>query len=141
MGWTSAPIPTMGEGGPASLFFDDVRVPARNVLGEVGQGFDLGMEWIGKGRYLIPSYALGIAERALGMAITQANTRVTFGRPIGENQAIAWMIADSEVELEAARGSDAAGRLDRRSGTGPAAHILDGQAVRALAWSTGWSTG
>jgi acyl-CoA dehydrogenase len=103
MGWTSVPIPTMGEGGPASLFFDDVRVPARNVLGEVGQGFDLGMEWIGKGRYLIPSYALGIAERALGMAITQANTRVTFGRPIGENQAIGWMIADSEVELEAAR--------------------------------------
>ena len=104
MGWTSSPIPTMGEGGPASLFFDDVRVPARNVLGEVGQGFELGMQWIGKGRYIIPSYAIGIAERALGMAITQANTRVTFGKPIAENQAIAWMIADSEVELEAARG-------------------------------------
>lgn len=103
MGWTSSPIPTMGEGGPASLFFDDVRVPSRNVLGEVGQGFDLGMQWIGKGRYIIPSYAIGIAERALGMAIAQANTRVTFGKPIGENQAIAWMIADSEVELEAAR--------------------------------------
>jgi alkylation response protein AidB-like acyl-CoA dehydrogenase len=103
MGWTSSPIPTMGEGGPASLFFDDVRVPARNVLGEVGQGFDLGMRWIGKGRYTIPSHALGIAERALGMAIEQANNRVTFGRPIGDNQAIAWMIADSEVELEAAR--------------------------------------
>ncbi|MFY1692680.1 acyl-CoA dehydrogenase family protein [Plantactinospora sp. WMMB782] len=103
MGWTSAPIQTMGEGGPASLVFEDVRVPHRNILGELGQGFTLGMRWIGKGRYLIPSHALGIAERALTMAIEYANTRQTFGRPIGANQAIQWMIADSETELEAAR--------------------------------------
>jgi acyl-CoA dehydrogenase len=103
MGWKSEPIQTMGEGGPAALVFDDVRVPSRNVLGEVGEGFELGMKWIGKGRYLIPAGAVGTAERALQMAIDQANTRVTFGRPIGDNQAIAWMIADSETELEAAR--------------------------------------
>ena len=103
MGWRSEFIQTMGEGGPASLYFDDVRVPGRNVLGEVGQGFELGMKWIGRGRYLIPSTAIGIAERALGMAIDYANIRETFGRRIGENQAIQWMIADSEIELEAAR--------------------------------------
>ncbi|UQU65679.1 acyl-CoA dehydrogenase family protein [Couchioplanes caeruleus] len=103
MGWRSEFIQTMGEGGPASLIFEDVRVPHRNILGEIGQGFELGMKWIGKGRYLIPSIALGIAARALGMAIDYANTRETFGRKIGENQAIQWMIADSEVELEAAR--------------------------------------
>jgi alkylation response protein AidB-like acyl-CoA dehydrogenase len=103
MGWTSSPIQTMGEGGPAALSFDDVRVPARNILGEIGQGFELGMQWIGKGRYIIPSSAIGIAERALGMAIDYANTRETFGKPIGTNQAIQWMIADSETELEAAR--------------------------------------
>jgi acyl-CoA dehydrogenase len=103
MGWRSEFIQTMGEGGPASLIFDDVRVPRRNILGEVGQGFTLGMQWIGKGRYLIPSNALGIAERALSMAIEYANTRETFGKKIGTNQAIQWMIADSEVELEAAR--------------------------------------
>ncbi|MEU8814514.1 acyl-CoA dehydrogenase family protein [Actinoplanes sp. NPDC048796] len=103
MGWRSEFIQTMGEGGPAALVFDNVRVPARNILGEIGQGFELGMKWIGKGRYLIPSNALGIAERALGMAIDYANTRETFGRKIGENQAIQWMIADSEVEIEAAR--------------------------------------
>jgi acyl-CoA dehydrogenase len=103
MGWTSSFIPTMGEGGPASLNFDAVRVPDRNVLGEVGQGFELGMRWIGRGRYIIPSTAIGIAERALQMAVDHATTRVTFGRPIGENQAIQWMLADSEVELEAAR--------------------------------------
>jgi acyl-CoA dehydrogenase len=103
MGWRSEFIQTMGEGGPASLIFDEVRVPSRNILGEIGQGFELGMRWIGKGRYLIPSSALGIAERALGMAIEHANTRETFGRPIAANQAIQWMIADSETELEAAR--------------------------------------
>ncbi|MQA79536.1 MAG: acyl-CoA dehydrogenase [Streptosporangiales bacterium] len=103
MGWRSEPIQTMGEGGPAALVFEDVRVPGRNVLGEVGQGFPLGMEWIEKGRYVIPSLALGIAERALQMAIDYANTRETFGRPIGANQAIQWKIADAETALEAAR--------------------------------------
>src|SRR5690348_8511258 len=103
MGWRSQFIQTMGEGGPASLIFDNVRVPGRNVLGEIGQGFELGMRWIGRGRYLIPAHAIGIAERALQMAIQQANTRETFGKPIGTNQAIQWMSADSEVELEAAR--------------------------------------
>lgn len=103
MGWTSHPIPTMGEGGPASLVFDEVRVPSRNILGEIGHGFEIGMRWIGKGRYILPSHALGTAERALQMAVDYANVRETFGRPIGTNQAIQWMIADSETELEAAR--------------------------------------
>ncbi|MEV4496777.1 acyl-CoA dehydrogenase family protein [Micromonospora arborensis] len=103
MGWRSEFIQTMGEGGPASLVFDGVRVPHRNILGEIGQGFTLGMEWIGKGRYTIPSHAIGIAERVLQMAIDYANTRETFGAKIGTNQAIQWMIADSETELEAAR--------------------------------------
>lgn len=103
MGFKSEFIQTMGEGGPASLVFEDVRVPSRNILGEIGQGFTLGMKWIGKGRYVIPSNGIGIAERVLQMAVDHAITRETFGKPIGENQAIQWMIADSEVELEAAR--------------------------------------
>jgi alkylation response protein AidB-like acyl-CoA dehydrogenase len=103
MGWTSDFIQTMGEGGPAQLTFDNVRVPGRNILGEIGEGFGLGMQWIGKGRYIIPANGLGIAGRALQMAIDYANVRETFGKPIGANQAIQWMIADSETELEAAR--------------------------------------
>jgi acyl-CoA dehydrogenase len=103
MGWKSEFIQTMGEGGPASLVFENVRVPSRNILGEIGQGFELGMKWIGKGRYIIPSHAVGIAARGLQMAIDYARTRETFGKPIAVNQAIQWMIADSEVELEAAR--------------------------------------
>jgi acyl-CoA dehydrogenase len=103
MGWTSEPIPTMGEWGPAALVFDDVRVPASGVLGEVGEGFELAMRWIGQGRYMIPARAIGSAERMLQMAIDYAKTRVSMGHPIAEYQAIQWMIADSQVEIEAAK--------------------------------------
>ena len=103
MGWTSAPIETMGPARPISMSFEEVRVPAANVLGELGDGFKLAMEWIGRGRYVIPSVAIGAAERLLTMAIEYANQRETFGSPIGEHQMIQAMIADSEVELESAR--------------------------------------
>jgi alkylation response protein AidB-like acyl-CoA dehydrogenase len=102
-GWTSAPIPTMGEWGPASLSFVDVRVPHAAILGEEGRGFELAMRWIGKGRYLLPARALGACERLVEMAMEQAKTRVTFGEPIANRQAIQWMIADSAVEIEALR--------------------------------------
>jgi len=103
MGWKSEPIPTMGEWGPAALVFDHVRVPAENILGEVGMGFALAMQWIGRGRYLLPARALGSCERLVEMGIEQAKTRVTFGEPIANRQAIQWMIADSAVEIEALR--------------------------------------
>jgi acyl-CoA dehydrogenase len=102
-GWTSTPIATMGEWGPASLSFDDVRVPSSAVLGEVGHGFALAMRWIGQGRYLLPARALGACERMVEMAMEHARNRVTFGQPIAERQAIQWMIADSAVEIEALR--------------------------------------
>ena len=103
MGWRSEYIDTMGEWGPAALIFEDVRVPESQVLGEVGKGFELAMQWIGRGRYLLPARAIGSCERLISMAIEHANTRVTFGAPIAERQAIQWMIADSGVELEALR--------------------------------------
>ena len=102
-GWTSAPIQTMGEWGPASLAFQDVRVPHSAILGEEGRGFELAMRWIGKGRYLLPARALGACERLVEMAMEQAKNRVTFGEPIANRQAIQWMIADSAVEIEALR--------------------------------------
>jgi alkylation response protein AidB-like acyl-CoA dehydrogenase len=103
MGWKSEPIPTMGEWGPAALVFDNVRVPQENILGEVGRGFELAMQWIGRGRYMLPARALGACERLVEMGIEQAKTRVTFGEPIANRQAIQWMIADSAVEIEALR--------------------------------------
>ncbi|MEU8245820.1 acyl-CoA dehydrogenase family protein [Nonomuraea sp. NPDC048916] len=103
MGWRSEPIPTMGQWGPASLVFQDVRVPEENVLGELGKGFELAMQWIGQGRYMIPARAIGSAERMLGMAIDYAKIRKSMGQTISEYQAIQWMIADSQVEIEAAK--------------------------------------
>ncbi|WP_226900133.1 acyl-CoA dehydrogenase family protein [Nonomuraea phyllanthi] len=103
MGWRSEPIPTMGEWGPASLVFEDVRVPEENILGELGKGFELAMQWIRQGRYMIPARAIGSAERMLQMAIDYAKIRKSMGRTISEYQAIQWMIADSQVEIEAAK--------------------------------------
>jgi len=103
MGWTSSYIPTMGDWGPASLYFENVRVPEKNILGEPGHGLELGMQWIGAGRWRIPAGAIGTAERALQMGIDYAKERVSMGHPIAEYQAIQWMIADSHVEIEATR--------------------------------------
>ena len=103
MGWTSSTIETMGPARPISMSFDDVRVPARNVLCEVGDGFTLAMEWIGRGRYVIPSRAVGAAERLLEMGIDYSRQRKTFGQPIGEHQMIQAMLADCAVDLESAR--------------------------------------
>lgn len=103
MGWTSQRIPTMGEWDPASLTFDNVRVPHRNVLGEVNGGFALAMEWIGRGRYILPARAIGASERLVEMAVRYASDRHTFGQPLSERQAIQWMIADSAVEIESVK--------------------------------------
>ena len=103
VGWTSAPIPTMGQWGTASLSFQDVRVPHSAILGEEGRGFELAMRWIGRGRYLLPARALGACERLVEMGMEHARQRVTFGEPIANRQAIQWMVADSAVEIEALR--------------------------------------
>jgi acyl-CoA dehydrogenase len=102
-GWRSEPIQTMGEWGPASLVFEDVRVPHSAILGEEGRGFELAMHWIGRGRYLLPARALGACERLVEMAMEHAHNRVTFGQPIAQRQAIQWMVADSAVDIEALR--------------------------------------
>ncbi|MQA63193.1 MAG: acyl-CoA dehydrogenase [Actinophytocola sp.] len=102
-GWKPEPIDTMGEWGPASLVFDNVTVPHANILGEQGKGFELAMQWIGRGRYLLPARALGACERLVEMAIEHASNRVTFGQPIVDRQAIQWMVADSATEIEALR--------------------------------------
>ncbi|MDQ0859268.1 acyl-CoA dehydrogenase family protein [Bacillus sp. V2I10] len=103
MGWTSEYIHTMGEWGPASLFFDGVRVPEENILRELHGGYKLGLEWIGFARWIVGATAVGAAERLLQMAIDYSKERETFGRPIADRQAIQWQIADSATEIEAAK--------------------------------------
>lgn len=103
MGWKSEFIHTMGEWGPAGLVFDNVRVPEENILGELNGGYNLGLEWIGFARWIVGANAVGAAERLLQMAIDYSKERETFGKPIAERQAIQWQIADSAVEIEAAK--------------------------------------
>lgn len=103
MGWESEYIDTMGEWGPASLIFNNVRVPEENILGELHGGYNLGLEWIGFARWIVGARAIGTAERLLQMAIDYAKERKTFGKPIADRQAIQWKIADSAVEIEAAK--------------------------------------
>jgi acyl-CoA dehydrogenase len=88
---------------PAELTFDNVEVPAENVLGEVGNGFYSAMRWINGGRFNIASSALGIAQHLLDQITEYAKTRVAFGQPIGKNQYIQGYIVDSWCELEASR--------------------------------------
>jgi alkylation response protein AidB-like acyl-CoA dehydrogenase len=73
------------------------------MLGEPGKGFDLAMQWIRQGRYLIPARAIGSAERLLQMAIDYAKIRQSMGHPIADYQAIQWKIADSAVDIESTK--------------------------------------
>src|SRR5437870_2478839 len=100
MGWTSSPIPLMSSWSASEVMFDDVCVPDENVLGTVGKGFDLAMQWIGGGRLQIPARAVGQAQRLLELGLEYARQRQAFGQPIAEYQAIQWMLADSAVEIE-----------------------------------------
>lgn len=85
------------------VFFDDHRVGADQVLGEVGQGFKVAMSTLDCGRIGIAAQALGIAKGAFEAAAAYACDRKTFGKPIIGHQAVAFMLADMETELEAAR--------------------------------------
>jgi alkylation response protein AidB-like acyl-CoA dehydrogenase len=100
MGWTDRPIAMMSSWEAADVFFDDVRVPACNVLGEVGNGFGLAMQWIGQGRVLIPARAIGQAQALLQLGLDYARQRIAFGHPIADYQAIQWMLADSAIEID-----------------------------------------
>ena len=87
----------------AMLAFDDVRVPARNRLGEEGQGFKLALAVLDRSRPGIGAQALGIAEGALDYAIGYAKERQQFGQPIASFQGLQFMLADMATQVEAAR--------------------------------------
>ncbi len=89
--------------GTAELIFEDYRLPKENLLGQIGQGFYVAMNTLDGGRIGIASQALGIARAALEAATEYSKTRVQFGKPISQLQAIQWMIADMATELDAAR--------------------------------------
>lgn len=87
----------------AELIFEDVEVPAENLIGQEGQGYRQAMAILDGGRVSIAGFSLGIAAGALEMALKFAKEREQFNQPIANFQAIQWMLADGFTELEAAR--------------------------------------
>jgi alkylation response protein AidB-like acyl-CoA dehydrogenase len=98
--------PKMGIKGSTTgeLVFEDVRVPAANLLGEEGEGFKIAMRILDRSRPGVAAQGLGLAQGATDYALEYAKTRETMGKPIGEHQIIAAMLADMETKCEAARG-------------------------------------
>ena len=86
-----------------SIFFEDCRVPARNLLGKEGEGFKIAMSTLDGGRIGIAAQAIGIARAAFEEALDYRGERRTFGVPIREHQAIQFMLADMATEIDAAR--------------------------------------
>ena len=87
----------------AELEFVDVRVPAANLIGDAGDGFELAMRTFERSRPGIAAQAVGIAQGALEVAARYATERKQFGRPIGDFQLVAGMLADMDAATEAAR--------------------------------------
>jgi alkylation response protein AidB-like acyl-CoA dehydrogenase len=87
----------------AQVVFEDMRVPDHDVLGEPGLGLGIALANLSAGRIGVAAQATGGARAALKAARAYAQTRETFGRPIVEHQAIAFMLADMATEIEAAR--------------------------------------
>lgn len=85
------------------VHFDDVRVPARQRLGDEGEGFRIAMETLDRTRPLIAALATGLARRALEESLAYAAERKAFGQAIGDFQAVQFMLADMAKDIEASR--------------------------------------
>lgn len=96
-------IPVIRSYAPYEVHFEDYEVPVEDRLGEEGKGFAFAEEWLIHARPPYAAATIGIAQAALDIAIDWAKDRKVFGSTLAEKQAIQWMIADSEVELRAAR--------------------------------------
>jgi alkylation response protein AidB-like acyl-CoA dehydrogenase len=121
--------PKLGISGSTTgeLTFDELRVPAENLLGSEGEGFKIAMRILDRSRPGIAAQGLGIAQGATDYALEYAKTRETFGRPIAEHQLVAAKLADMETKCEAARG------LLYRFGQMVDAGVPDGELTKASA--------
>lgn len=87
----------------ADVIFDNVRIPASNLVGKEGEGYKLAMKCLARSRGVNSYGALGIAQRALDEAVAYAKERKTFGKPIIAHQGVQFMLADMQIKLCAAR--------------------------------------
>jgi acyl-CoA dehydrogenase len=102
-GMSLKPIPVIRSYAPYEITFKDVEIPVEDRLGEEGQGFAICEKWLIEGRIPYAAGTIGIAQAALQIAIDWARQRETFRSKLADKQAVQWMVADSEMELRAAR--------------------------------------
>ena len=115
---------------------DNVRVPQTKVLGEVGQGFSLGQQWlVHHDRLLRGSMATGILSRALEMAIDWAKERVTYGRPIADRQALQYMLTDVYTDIITLRATTR--EIAKRADAGDDVRV-EASMVKYCAGEWGW---
>ncbi len=101
-GLTIRPIRTMMNHATTEVFFDDVRVPAENLIGEEGRGFSYILSGMNAERILIAAECIGDAKWFIEKASDYARERVLFGRPIGQNQGVQFPIAQAYAQMRAA---------------------------------------
>jgi acyl-CoA dehydrogenase len=124
-GLTIKPIATMLNHATTEVFFDNLVIPADSLIGEEGKGFRYILDGMNAERILIGSECLGDAAWLIGKARDYANSRVVFGRPIGQNQGVQFPIARAYAQAHAARLTiyDAAARYDAGQPCGEQANI------------------
>ncbi len=101
-GLTIRPIRTMMNHATTEIFFDDLRVPAENLIGEEGKGFRYILSGMNSERILIAAECVGDAKWFIEKATNYAKERVVFGRPIGQNQGVQFPIAKAYAQMRAA---------------------------------------
>ncbi|MDI3306189.1 MAG: acyl-CoA dehydrogenase family protein [Acetobacteraceae bacterium] len=101
-GLTIRPIRTMMNHNTTEVFFDNMEVPAENLVGEEGKGFRYILDGMNAERLLISAECIGDAKWFIGKAVNYAKERVLFGRPIGQNQGVQFPIAKAYAQMRAA---------------------------------------
>jgi acyl-CoA dehydrogenase len=136
-GLTIRPIRTMMNHATTEMFFDDVEVPAENLIGEEGQGFRYLLDGLNAERILIASECIGDGRWFLERACRYARDRVVFGRPIGQNQGIQFPLARAYANVEAASlmVGKAAALFDLHQPCGPQANM-----AKLLAADASWES-
>ena len=132
-GLTVTPIRTMMNHESNELFFQDVEVPAENLIGEEGKGFRYILDGMNAERILIAAECVGDGYWFIERAVRYANERVVFDRPIGKNQGVSFPIAQAYVHVRAAdlMRLDAAKRFDASQPCGPEANMAKHLAAEA----------